>query len=134
MLRQPDAPAATAMQSSAVNAVSGCRCPGAATMPASPVNTTSDITHGFNNTKKTPTVVTRGSGRVCDSDMETDYLTCGSSLNSWNWGGEGSVHSSVVAPSPQGLFGALRLAMKASVSMIRKMTTPPPAMKAPMEE
>ena len=60
MLSAPDAPAATAMQSSAVKAVSGCRCPGAATIPARPVNTTSDITRGFSSAKKSPTVVTRG--------------------------------------------------------------------------
>jgi len=60
MLRQPDAPAATAMQSKAVNARSGWISPGAATIPASPVNTTSDITRGFSSAKKSPTVVTRG--------------------------------------------------------------------------
>src|SRR4051812_7006941 len=103
MLRQPDAPAATAMQSSAVKAVSGCSCPGAATMPASPVNTTSDITRGFSSAKKSPTVVTRG----CVSESDIDYLTRGSSLNWWKGGGEDRVHSRVVAPTPQGLSGAL---------------------------
>jgi hypothetical protein len=48
------------MHSSAVKAVSGWTCPGAATIPASPVNTTSDITRGFSSAKKSPTVVTRG--------------------------------------------------------------------------
>ena len=60
MLSAPLAPAASAMQSSAVKAVSGWTWPGATMIPASPVNTTSDITRGFSSAKKSPTVVTRG--------------------------------------------------------------------------
>ncbi len=37
------------------------------------------------------------------------YLTRGSVSQVWNGGGEGSVHSSVVAPTPQGLAGACTL-------------------------
>src|SRR6202000_1627095 len=62
------------------------------------------------------------------------YLIFGSSLNWWKGGGDGRVHSSVVAPTPQGLSPAIRLAMKASASITRKMMTPNPAMKAPIEE
>ena len=47
MLSAPAAPAPTAMQSSAKNASTGCRWPGATTSPTSAVNTTSDITRGF---------------------------------------------------------------------------------------
>ena len=59
MLSAPEAPAPSAMQSSAVNATIGCTWPGATTMPASPVNTTSDITRGFSSAKKSPTVAAR---------------------------------------------------------------------------
>ena len=47
MLSAPEAPAPTAMQSSAVKAVSGCSVPGATASPVSAVNTTSDITRGL---------------------------------------------------------------------------------------
>jgi hypothetical protein len=49
MLSAPDAPAPTAMHSSAVNASTGCMWPGAITMPTSAVKMTSDITRGFNS-------------------------------------------------------------------------------------
>ena len=49
MLSAPDAPAPTAMQSSAVNASTGWIVPGAATRPTSAVNTTSDITRGLSS-------------------------------------------------------------------------------------
>ena len=66
-----------------------------------------------------------------DSDMA--YLIRGSSLNWWKGGGDGSVHSSVVAPTPQGLSAALRFFVKASRHMTRNTITPKPAMKAPIE-
>ena len=47
----------------------------------------------------------------------------GSTLNWWNGGGEGSVHSSVVAPAPQGLSGAGRLRTNASRTVARKSRT-----------
>ncbi len=47
MLSAPAAPAPTAMQISAVAAITGCRCPGAIISPTNAVNTTSDITRGF---------------------------------------------------------------------------------------
>jgi len=47
MLRAPAAPAPTAMQMSAVNAITGCRWVGAIKRPTSAVNTASDITRGF---------------------------------------------------------------------------------------
>ena len=47
MLSAPAAPAPTAMQSSAVNAVTGCSEAGATASPTKAVNTTSDITRGF---------------------------------------------------------------------------------------
>src|SRR5665213_1049939 len=56
MLSAPDAPAPTAMQSSAVNADTGSIWPGATMIPAKPVKITSDITRGFNSAKKSPTV------------------------------------------------------------------------------
>ncbi len=49
MLIAPHAPAATAMHSTAVNASTGCRWPGATSRPISPVNTTSVITRGFSS-------------------------------------------------------------------------------------
>ena len=51
MLSAPDAPAPTAMHSSAVNAITGCMCPGAMTMPTSAVKITSDITRGFSSAR-----------------------------------------------------------------------------------
>jgi hypothetical protein len=50
MLMAPDAPAPTAMHRIATPASSGCSAPGARTSPAKAVNTTSDITLGFNST------------------------------------------------------------------------------------
>src|SRR5712671_5325944 len=41
------------------------------------------------------------------------HLTSGSTSNWWNGGGDGSVHSRVVAPGPHGLLAALSLRMKA---------------------
>src|SRR5690606_25028401 len=52
MLIAPAAPAATAMQSTATQARTGWSDPGARTSPAGPVNTTSDITRGFNRATK----------------------------------------------------------------------------------
>ncbi len=42
------------------------------------------------------------------------HLMTGRVLNWWNGGGEGSVHSSVVADAPHGLSAARRLAANAS--------------------
>ena len=47
------------------------------------------------------------------------YLIRGSSLNWWNGGGEGSVHSSVFALGPHGLSPALRLATNISMTTTR---------------
>ena len=49
ILSAPAAPAPTAMQSSAVSAITGCTWPGAINSPTSAVNTTSDITRGLSN-------------------------------------------------------------------------------------
>jgi hypothetical protein len=49
MLIAPEAPAPTAMQSTATAAISGWMSPGATTKPAKPVNTTSDMTRGFSS-------------------------------------------------------------------------------------
>ena len=43
----------------------------------------------------------------------SQHLICGSLSNWWKGGGEGSVHSSVVAPGPHGLAGAGTLRAKA---------------------
>jgi hypothetical protein len=47
MFNAPEAPAPTAIQSSAVNAVTGWSDPGATARPTNAVNTTRDITRGF---------------------------------------------------------------------------------------
>ena len=49
MLIAPQAPAATAMHSTAVNPSTGFIRPGATSSPISPVNTTRLITRGFSN-------------------------------------------------------------------------------------
>ena len=49
MLSAPDAPAPTAIASSAMQASTGLSVPAAATMPTSAVNTTSDMTRGFSS-------------------------------------------------------------------------------------
>ncbi len=51
MLSAPEAPAATAMQSTAVKPITGWIWPGAASRPQSPVKTTSVITRGFSSAK-----------------------------------------------------------------------------------
>ena len=47
-------------------------------------------------------------------DQCSEPAICGSVSNVWNGGGEGSVHSSVVAPTPHGLSPASRFFAKAS--------------------
>src|SRR5208282_6473045 len=56
------------------------------------------------------------------------YLIRGSVSNWWNGGGEDSVHSSVVAPTPHGLLPAARFLMKASAMPKKNTSTPKPAM------
>jgi len=51
MLSAPEAPAPTAMQSSAVMASTGWRWPGAISRPTNAVKITSDITRGFNSAR-----------------------------------------------------------------------------------
>ena len=112
MLIAPDAPAATAMHSTAVNASTGCRWPGAISRPTRPVNTTSVMTRGFSSAIQSrqlrrlrrrtgggdaPPVTPVSSGCVAHPDQRMR----GSSAKVWNGGGEDTVHSSVVAPSPQ---------------------------------
>ena len=55
MFSAPEAPAPTAMQRSAVKAITGCMGTGASTSPTKAVKTTSDITRGFSSAKKSPT-------------------------------------------------------------------------------
>ena len=55
-------------------------------------------------------------GRRSIVDLAPLYLIRGSSSQTWNGGGEGSCHSSVVAPSPQGLSPTTRLRLNASKS------------------
>jgi len=49
MFSAPEAPAPTAMQSSAVKPITGWTWPGAITMPTSAVKITSDITRGLSS-------------------------------------------------------------------------------------
>jgi hypothetical protein len=55
MFRAPDAPAPTAMHSSATAPIHGWMVPGATTMPTNAVKMTSDITRGFSRAKKSDT-------------------------------------------------------------------------------
>ena len=122
--------------------------PGATARPTSAVKITSDITRGFNSSKKSRAdpmppsgsavapnsllAITlsdinhryfhspaRSRGRLKEAlrpggpDRSVDHLIRGSSENWWNGGGEESVHSSVVAPSPHGLLAAFSLRMNA---------------------
>ena len=52
------------------------------------------------------------------------YLIFGSTSNWWNGGGDVSVHSSVVAPAPHGLFAAASLRMNEVITLNRKISTP----------
>ncbi len=53
---------ATAMHSTAVNASTGFRWPGAISSPITPVNTTSVITRGFSSAIQSPTSAACGRG------------------------------------------------------------------------
>src|SRR5262245_9181821 len=55
---------------------------------------------------------------------ERHHLIRGSSLNWWNGGGDGSVHSSVVAPGPHGLAAAFSLRANAWNTPMKKITRP----------
>ena len=52
MLMAPEAPAPTAMHSTATAPISGWMSPGATARPAKPENTTSDMTRGFSSAMK----------------------------------------------------------------------------------
>src|SRR3954447_5291301 len=54
------------------------------------------------------------------------HCTRGSTSNWWNGGGDGSVHSSVVAPAPHGLSAACCLRTNASTRPQMKISTPKP--------
>ena len=56
--------------------------------------------------------------------LASPHLIFGSTENWWNGGGEVSVHSSVVAPAPHGLFAAFSLRRKACDTPNRKTNTP----------
>ena len=90
MLRAPEAPAPTAMQSRAVKAMTGCTSPGARTRPTSAVKITSDMTRGFSSWKKSSgwASVTRnpqlvaGALLVAPGDPEREELRV--PLRSWS--------------------------------------------------
>src|SRR5215813_2919483 len=52
-------------------------------------------------------------GRTGRGLTAASHLTSGSTSYWWNGGGDGRVHSRVVAPGPQGLLAALSLRIKA---------------------
>ena len=54
----------------------------------------------------------------------SNYLILGSSSKVWNGGGDATVHSKVVAPSPHGLFAAVCFLVKAYNKFIKKTPTP----------
>src|SRR5262245_52716754 len=62
------------------------------------------------------------------------YLTRGSVSQVWNGGGDGSVHSSVVAPAPHGLAGACCFLAKAEIRQMKNTIRPAKEMNAPIEE
>jgi hypothetical protein len=51
----------------------------------------------------------------------------------WNGGGEGSVHSSVVAPAPHGLGPASRLRAKARSKLAKNISMPTAETYAPID-
>src|SRR4029079_2264237 len=67
-------------------------------------------------------------GRCCP------HLISGNSLYWWNGGGEGSVHSSVVAPAPHGLSAARSLRMNAWATPKKNTSAPNPERSDPSEE
>src|SRR4051812_45814740 len=75
MLMAPDAPAPTAMHRIAVSARTGCRCPGASSMPVRPVKTTSDITRGFRSATKSPTEAPPRSSATPPIEMSLKMLS-----------------------------------------------------------
>src|SRR5579862_8163093 len=77
MLMAPEAPAPTAMQSTATAASRGWRWPGATIIPAKPEKTTSDITRGFRSCRKSET---RAPSPAADCDRTRSVKT-GASLH-----------------------------------------------------
>src|SRR5438552_2930888 len=57
-----------------------------------------------------------GRGAPRERAANSAYCTRGSTSNWWNGGGDGSVHSSVVAPAPHGLSAACCFLAKASIT------------------
>src|SRR6202035_1776670 len=66
--------------------------------------------------------------RCARAPQDDAHCPRGSTSNWWNGGGDGSVHSSVVAPTPHGLSAACSLRTKASISPEVKVSTPQPEM------
>src|SRR6266702_7279934 len=62
------------------------------------------------------------------------HLISGNSLYWWNGGGEGSVHSSVVAPAPHGLSAACCLRMKAWATPKKNTSVPSAEISEPIED
>ena len=103
------------MHSTAVKPNTGFNRPGATTNPIRPVNTTSVITRGLSSANQSrSSAVSNGvseamrgwTGSSAPSplvtpDISAPQLIRGSSSKVWNGGGDDTVHSSVVAPSPQ---------------------------------
>ena len=52
------------------------------------------------------------------------YFTLGNSSNVWNGGGEVTVHSNVVAPSPHGFWAAAFFLEKAQIRFAKNTTRP----------
>src|SRR5262249_13712658 len=73
-------------------------------------------------------VIADACDRRLGSCQRDAHLISGSVSNWWNGGGDGSVHSSVVAPGPHGLAAARSLRTKACTMPKKNTTTPKPEM------
>src|SRR4029450_6903300 len=62
------------------------------------------------------------------------YLITGNSLYWWKGGGDGSAHSSVVAPAPHGLSPALSLRMNAWMTPKKNTKAPNPDRYEPSDD
>ncbi len=98
--------------------------PGASTSPARPVKTTSDITRGLRRAMKSSTTggVSAAAAGSVDAframvafdtfDPFPPLYDLGGVSWVWKGAGDGTVHSKVVAPSPQGLAPTCSLDLK----------------------
>ena len=98
---------------------------GAINIPTVQVNNTSDITLGFIRfMNDSICFVLSNLEDFSLNNIPDNYFILGSSSKVWNGGGDDTVHSRVVAPTPHGFFDAASFFIKEYIIFNRNTPTP----------